>query len=320
MIIRTRLRLAAVALLSGAALATALVAPAQAHPSPDHHQARLNRIDLPTGFQPEGITIGRGPRAYLGSRANGDIYAANLRTGKGRVISKGLGVGNPSIGLKIDRDRLYVAGGSTGTGRVINARNGKILKSYEFTANDSFVNDVVLTRRAAWFTDSLQAQLYVVPRVRHGRPAANFRTVPLRGDWVQSGTAGTNNANGIAQTPDHRALLVVQSNTGYLFRVNKQTGVAKRVDLGDTLLTAGDGLLVRGRTLYAVQNRENKVAVVRLSQSGRRGTLVRTLMSEKFDVPTTVAFYRGSLYLPNARFRLQPQDNLDFWITRLSLR
>jgi hypothetical protein len=48
-------------------------------------------------------------------------------------------------------------------------------------------------------------------------------------------------------TPDGRALLVVQSNTGYRFRVDPHTGVATRVDLGGTLLTNGDGLLVQGR-------------------------------------------------------------------------
>ena len=37
-------------------------------------------------------------------------------------------------------------------------------------------------------------------------------------------------------------------------------------------------------------------------------------------MPTTAAYYRGSLYLPNARFSTQPQNNLDFWITRLPLR
>ena len=32
-----------------------------------------DRIELPNGFQPEGITIGPGPVAYLGSLADGDI-------------------------------------------------------------------------------------------------------------------------------------------------------------------------------------------------------------------------------------------------------
>ena len=30
-------------------------------------------------------------------------------------------------------------------------------------------------------------------------------------------------------------------------------------------MTNGDGLLLRGRTLYVVQNRDNKVAVVKLA-------------------------------------------------------
>ncbi len=78
-----------------------------------------------------------------------------------------------------------------------------------------------------------------------------MRTVPLIGDWKQA--AGVSNANGIAQTPDAKALLIVRSNTSLLFRVEPPTGVARQVNLGGLLLTNGDGLLVRGRTLYAVE-------------------------------------------------------------------
>src|SRR5215218_7007513 len=56
-------------------------------------------IPLPDGFQPEGITIGPGGTAYVGSLVDGDIYAADLRTGEGEVISEG--PGTPSVGLKI---------------------------------------------------------------------------------------------------------------------------------------------------------------------------------------------------------------------------
>ena len=81
--IRSVLRLLAVALL-WVAVSAPLTGTAQARPFPD-------RLDLPNGFQPEGITIGRHATAYLGSRANGDIYAVSLRTGEQRRISKGLG-------------------------------------------------------------------------------------------------------------------------------------------------------------------------------------------------------------------------------------
>ncbi len=129
MTLRAKLRLLTAALLSSL-LAVALVTPAQAH---DRHQRYPDPIELPVGFLPEGITIGRAPVAYFGSRANGDIYAANLKTGEGRVISQGPG-GNPSVGLKVDRrGLLYVAGGTAGTGRVVSVRSGEILASYTFT-------------------------------------------------------------------------------------------------------------------------------------------------------------------------------------------
>jgi sugar lactone lactonase YvrE len=297
----------------------ALVVPMTGAATAGSHHLR-DRIELPDGFQPEGITIGPGPIGYFGSRVDGDIYAADLKTGKGRVISQGPGAGFPAIGLKSDqRGLLYVSGGTAGTGRVVRTRDGATIRTYQFTTGNSFVNDVVLSKRAAWFTDSRNPQLYVVPRGWRGKPApaTAFRTLKLTGDFKQTGAATDVNLNGIARTPDRRALLVVQSNTGLLFRVNPRTGRTKRVDLGSTLLTNGDGLLVKGRTLYAVQNRLNKVAVVKLNRAGTAGRLMDELTSPDFDVPTTVAAYRGSLFLPNARFSTPPTPTTDYWVTRI---
>ena len=242
MSLRAMLRLLTAALLS-AMLALTLVAPAEAH---GRHKRFPDRIALPDGFLPEGITIGRAPIAFLGSRADGDIYAANLKTGKGRIISQG--PGTPSVGLKVDRrGLLYVAGGTAGDGRVVSVRTGRILASYTFvpSGTPTFVNDVVLTKRYAWFTDSQQPQLYRVERTRTGRRAASadVLTVPLTGEWVQ---APGFNANGIAQTPDGRALLVINSGSGDLFRVNPRSGEATQVDLGGYELTNGDGSAAAG--------------------------------------------------------------------------
>ncbi|HEY5846692.1 MAG TPA: hypothetical protein VIT42_07880 [Microlunatus sp.] len=129
-----------------------------------------------------------------------------------------------------------------------------------------------------------------------------------------------NNANGIAQTPDRSALLVVKSNTGQLFRVDPRTGKARVVDLGGYALTKGDGLLVEGRTLYVVQNRLNRVAVLELNRFGSRGELVRVLTDPDFDVLTTVASFRRSLYLPNARFGIASPETAEYWVTRIDKR
>ena len=75
--------------------------------SPPGGGAVEDLIDLPDGFQPEGIAIDRRGIAYFGSLTDGDIYAADLRTGEGEIISEG--PGSPSVGLKIDQfGRLFV--------------------------------------------------------------------------------------------------------------------------------------------------------------------------------------------------------------------
>jgi sugar lactone lactonase YvrE len=278
-------------------------APAAAHHSP-HRDRFPTTIRLPDGFRPEGIAIGVLPFAYFGSLADGDIYRADLRTGRGRVISEG--PGTPSVGLELDRrGRLFVSGGAAGDGRVVDVRTGEVLASYPFATGDTFVNDVTLTRDAAWFTDSLNPVLYQVPLGRRGSlpDPDEVNTLPLSGDLVfQDGF----NTNGIAPTPDGQGLLVVQSNTGLLFRVDPGTGATTQVDLGGETVPNGDGILLRGRTLYVVQNQLNQVTVVRLDRRGTEGTVVERVTDPRFDVPTTVASFAGRLYLPNARFSTPP--------------
>ncbi|MBB5954269.1 sugar lactone lactonase YvrE [Saccharothrix tamanrassetensis] len=264
------------------------------------HDPLPTELPLPNGFRPEGIAIGSAPVAYLGSLADGDLLRLDLRTGKGEVFSQG--PGTPSVGLKVDRrGRLFVAGGNGGDARVVDARNGAILKSYKFAGPGAFVNDVVVTDDAAYFTDSSKALLYKIAFGPHGRLPDTYTAVPLTGDFVLNPGF---NANGIAETPDGKALLVVQSNTGQLHRV--VDGVTKVVDLGGEVLTAGDGLLVRGRTLYVVRNALNTVAVFTLDRAGTSGKLVAKITDPRFDVPTTVAAFGNRLYLPNARFTTPP--------------
>ncbi|RKT56048.1 SMP-30/gluconolactonase/LRE family protein [Saccharothrix australiensis] len=293
----SRMSGALAAVVVGLSLVTA--APATAEGA---HHRYPTELPLPDGFRPEGIAIGDEPTAYLGSLADGDILRLDLRTGRSAVISQG--PGTPSVGLKVDRrDRLFVAGGNAGNARVVDARNGAVLKSYEFGGPGAFVNDVALTDDAAYFTDSSKAVLYKIAFGRRGELPDTATTIPLTGDFVL--VPDSFNSNGIAPTPDRKALLVVQSSTGKLFRVGDD-GVAATVDLGGQALTAGDGLLVRGRTLYVVQNALNRVAVFALNRAGTSGKPVTTITDERFDVPTTVAAFGDRLYLPNARFGTPP--------------
>jgi sugar lactone lactonase YvrE len=307
---RTTVRLRTLAATAIAAAAAVLVpaAPAAAHPD-----LFPTTIDLPQGFRPEGSAIGPGPVAYFGSLANGRILRVNLATGAGRELSPPLVPARPSVGLKSDqRGRLYVAGGTAGSGRIVDTRTGAVLAEYPFaTGTDpTFVNDVVLTPGGAWFTDSRRKVLYKVAIDRHGRPGTGFTALPLTGDIVYD--PATNNANGIAGTPDGRGLLIIQSNTGQLWRVDPRTGATTLVDVGGADLTAGDGLLLLGRTLYVVRNRLNLIVVIALDRAGTSGHVRKEITDSRFDVPTTVAAFGNRLYLPNARFGVANPDTQPF--------
>jgi hypothetical protein len=275
---------------------------------------RPDQLILPDGFQPEGIAVGRLPYAYLGSRADGDILRISLRTGRGTVLSAG--PGTPSLGLKLDdRGRLFVAGGTGGDARVLDARTGRLLRSYRLRTGTAFVNDVVLTGGAAWFTDSARPVLYALPLGPHGELPDEAETIPLTGDLTYTG--GTN-ANGITATPDGRGLLIVQSTTGGLFRTTYD-GVTSRVDLGAETLLNGDGMWLRDRTLYVVQNRDNAITKLRLDRDAEHGQVLSRTKDARFDVPTTIAEWRGRFYLPNARFTTPPTPRTPYTVAGVAI-
>jgi streptogramin lyase len=297
--------------LLGAVLATASViaAVAVAGKGPE-------RIALPDGYRPEGIAAGKGPSVYVGSIPTGRVLEIDTKTGASEEAVPARD-GHAAIGLKYDRpaDRLFVSGGPTGKAFVYDASGGAEVASFQLTApgQTTFINDVVLTRSVAYFTDSRQPVIYAVSRDLSG-----VRPIPLAGFPM---TEGQNNLNGIEASPNGRVLLSIQSSEGVLWRIDPATGSYAPVDLGGTELTNGDGLLRIGEsTLLVVQNRSNQIAVVKLDSSYRSGRVVRTITHPDFDVPTTVARKRGSLYLPNARFTTPPMPDTDYWVTRVKGR
>ena len=274
------------------------------------------RIDLPAGFGPEGIESW-GKWLYAGSLADGSIYRADATTGDGDILVPGE-TGKVAVGLHIDRrGRLWVAGGPTGQVRVYDASDGDLLKTYQFTGT-GFLNDLDITRNAVYATDSMNAQLAVVPLGPRGSlpdPSA-VRLLALGGDFVQQPGF---NANGIvARGP---WLVMVQSGTGFLFKVHPRTGVARRIDTGGYLVINGDGLELRGRnTLYAVRNQNNLVAVLQLRQGLTQARLVGEITEPTpgaLSVPTTATVTLRALWVVNARFGITTDE---YWITRLPLR
>ena len=266
-------------------------------------------IPLPNGFQPEGVASGNGTELYAGSLATGAIYKADARTGAGELINEAGDFDQPrmAVGLKHDSrsDVLWVAGGFMGEGYVYDADTGESLAVVELTAPGTFINDVVVTRDAAYFTDSFQPVVFKVPLDERGLPAGSAEALPLTGDFIS--VPGEFNSNGIDATPNGQTLILVNSVTGTLYTVDPDSGAASAIDLGGEAVPSGDGILLDGRSLYVVQNLLNQIAVVELSPDLASGTVdPEPITSDAFAIPTTAAEFGSSLYAVNARFDVAP--------------
>jgi len=122
--------------------------------------------------------------------------------------------------------------------------------------------------------------------------------------------------NGIEATPNGKTLIIVQTNTAKLFKVNRR-GVAHEISLGGATVP-GDGLLLHGRTLFAVvRSPQDGVLVLRLSPNLRSGTVLRTITDADLDDPTTIDEHGSRLYAVNARFSTPPGPEVPYWVTKL---
>ena len=272
-------------------------------------------LPLPNGFEPEGIALGRGTTFFVGSLANGAIYQGNTKTGEGDLLVAASADGGPAVGLSFDRksNRLFVAGGVGGVGVVYDAETGDEIASVPLTAEPSFVNDVVVTRGAAWFTDSRRPVLY---KMSVDDPT-DVEEVALGGDFGFD--PGGFNINGIAALRGSRMLVVVHSPSGKLYRVDPATGETSPIDLGGEDVVNGDGLVVRGRDVYVVQNRDNQVSTVRLERGLASGSITRVITDPSFRIPTTAALRGRDLYLVNARFGTTTGPDVDYDVVRVRL-
>lgn len=282
--------LVALAATSAAAAATSEAGSTKRNPHPFPAV-----IQLPIGFQPEGIEIGRGTTFYAGSVATGAVYRGDLRTGKGSILIPA--AGRKATGIELDtHNRLWVAGADTGNAYVYDAKTRALLKTYQLGTAPTFINDVVVTADAAYFTDSSKPVIYKVPL-----DLGAAQTIPLGGDYVHVPNAF--NLNGIDATSNGRTLVAVQTANGRLYTIDAATGAAKLIALANgESVPNGDGILLDGRTLYVVQNQNDVVAVVALSRDLATGTVRTRLTDPDLDVPTTIDDFGHFLYAVNARF------------------
>lgn len=267
-------------------------------------------IQLPTAFEPEGIAIGNQHTFYAGSLADGAIVSGDLRTGEVEVLVPGA-AGRLAVGMDYDARSgyLFVAGGLNAAGRVYNTSSGALIAEVAMASGGQFgdfINDVIVTRDAAYFTNSFAAEIYRVPLGPAGTLASTTAdTISLSGEWAQTPGFFVFNANGIEATSNGKTLIIVSSAGAAVYTVDPTSGEASEIDLGGPL-PSGDGLVLAGKTLYVVQNQLNQIGVISLSADLGSGVVGESITNTAFAVPTTADLFGSSLYAVNAKFGTPP--------------
>ena len=288
--------------------AVALAAAGVLAPSAAASHRTITSYTLPgQNVFPEGVAVD-GKRFYVSSTSTGAIFRGNVERPRTSVYLAGGADGRTTaIGLEAVRKRLIVAGGATGQVFVYSTATAKFVRAYTTaptTARPSFVNDATAAPNGdIYITDSRRPTLYRIPAdsIRHKSTNTDAISVflDLTGSAFQQQTG--NNANGIEATPDGRYLLVVQSNTGKLFRIGLADRSVTEVSLGGETLRNGDGLELQGQRLYIARNRDGIVVRLDMSRDYSSGRVVRAL-SGPFRFPTTIASYERRLLVVNSQF------------------
>lgn len=257
-------------------------------------------IVLPGAASAHGIAKGAGQTFYCCDLFRGDIYRGDLER---RTIELFIDVpdGRLALGLWADLQHGWLlVGGGLGWAYVYDLETGATVATYQLgTIGDlaaTVVNKVVVNQRGAYFSDSSAGVLYFVPISPAGElgPAS---TLPVTGPAAE--ISGEFNLNGIVAPVAGVPLIVSHTTNGKLYTVDPDTGISRTIDGVD--VPKADGLVLEGRELWVVQNRENQVSRVRLSDDLTSGTVESVITHDAFHFPATAIAFDNKLAVVNAK-------------------
>ena len=288
------------------------------------------------GSYHEGFAIGKGSTGYSGS-PDGSVYKVNLRSGQGEVLIPPVvpfSVEDDcyTLGMRVDprSNNLFVAGCFHGTALVYDADTGDEIMTYQLGPQyDSLINDIAITQAAVYFTDFFAPIIYRLPLSKNGRiPNAEdaATAIHLSEDFVVGDNVYGAFANGIVATPDGKTLIVGNSGTSKIFRVDPTTGQADEIIVEPPLVGFLDGIVFRDGVLYIVTPdgtfacpSEDRIQVVVLDDDMLTGTQVGIITDPYLDGIASGALHGDSLYVNNARYCDYPEPDTMYWITKLNI-
>lgn len=238
--------------------------------------------------------VNDGGRIYRG-RIGEEAIEAWLPGGvDGRTTARGIDVDGAG--------RLFIAGGPSGRLWIVSA-DGVTLAALATPAG-TFLNDVaVAPDGAAYFTDSNQARIW---RVAQGVGGAWQVTLWLDASATIPVVLPGFNLGGIVATPNGRHLLVAQGTTGRLWRVDLATRDVAEVNLGGASIVNADGIVLRGHTLWVVQNFTRQMSELALDGQWATARVVSVTPTPAQRTFTTAKIAHGRLLVVDSQFGFPP--------------
>ena len=285
--------------------------PAQSHAT----ATRVFTLESSAHGNPEGVAFDPRTRAFfVGAIGDGTIYRGTLDDATVHVFIAGA-TGSSAVGMKVDRGQLFVAGGSTARITVFDLATRAQVGTFT-TGTGGFVNDLVVTDDGdVYATDSFLPSIWHVPSsmVASGSGAAQSISVAGAIPYVNNAF----NLNGIVATHGGRRLLVLNSATGALFRVdvddhghhgnhggNDDVHIAQ---IDAPPLPGGDGMMIDRGRLVVVQG-DGQIVSLQLRDGDRSADVDERRTDPALRGPSTIARARDTLLVVNADFatNLQP--------------
>jgi Cu-Zn family superoxide dismutase len=272
------------------------------HGKDDHGSvaAKVFTLTPSTHANPEGVAAGSGGAFYVGATGDGTIYRGTVDNPTATEFITGA-TGKSAVGMKVAGGRLYVAGGSTGKITVYDLGTRQQVASFD-TGTGGFLNDLVVTRRGVYVTDSMRPIIWHVTAAQVNAGSGTPDQIAVSPE-IAYGSGF--NLNGIVARGAGRQLIVVQTNTGKLFRIDlgASASTSRRIQQIDApALAGGDGLLLDRGKLVVVQGSPAALRFLKLDGGASTARLVDTRTDPTLRGPSTVARVRKLLLVVNADF------------------
>ncbi|MFF3842662.1 hypothetical protein [Streptomyces sp. NPDC001930] len=297
------------ACLAATVLLTALAGapgPAVARDLPDTYV-----VSRAPGVLPEGIAVTADGTLYVSSDGTGALYRGDIGRPDLRPFpAQGLKGRTSTLGVHTDRrGRVLSVGGATLT---VHDRHGRLLATRTAVGGPlgaPDLNDLTVTKDAVYVTDWANPVVYRAD-IRGGTVGPLEPWLDIREAFPQF-PAQYWLLNGIVANESGTTLLVASNGTEAVWRVDTADRTVTRLALGEESF-GPDGMVLRGRTLYAVLNygAPHGVYIARLDEELRTGTVTHRLTQaspgEPFDLPTTLARHGCRLYVVNSQLDEPP--------------